>query len=159
MAPTRSESTGVSVFLAGSVEQDAAVEWRTKAAEALAQQPVTVFNPRRKSWDKSWKEDISNPLFKEQVTWELDHMDAADVIAVYFAPGTRSPVSMLEFGLYAKSGKLVVGCPDGFWRRGNIQVVCERLGIPLFDSLDDLAEGLIKAVKRSLDRGSSSSGS
>ena len=65
-------------------------------------------------------------------------LDAADIVIMYLAPGTMSPVSMLELGLYARSGKLRVCCPLGFWRRGNVEVVCLRNHIPLFETLDDL---------------------
>jgi hypothetical protein len=37
----------------------------------------------------------------------------------------------------ARSGKLVVGCPPGFYRRGNVEIVCERFAIPLVASWDD----------------------
>ena len=78
----------------------------------------------------------------EQVGWELDMLDAADVVVMYFAPGTKSPVSLLELGLCARSGKLKVCCPEGFWRRGNVEMVCRRHRIPLFETLDDLIADL-----------------
>jgi hypothetical protein len=53
-----------------------------------------------------------------------------------FVPETKSPITLLELGLHARSGKLVVGCPHGFWRRGNIEVVCARFGVPLFAEWD-----------------------
>ena len=56
---------------------------------------------------------------------------SASVIALWFVPESRAPISLLELGLSARSGKVVVGCPDGFWRKGNVEVVCERFGIPL----------------------------
>lgn len=27
--------------------------------------------------------------------------------------------------------------PNGYWRRGNVEVVCARYGIPLFDDFDE----------------------
>ena len=35
----------------------------------------------------------------------------------------RAPITLLELGLFARSGKLIVCCPDGYWRKGNIEVV------------------------------------
>lgn len=61
---------------------------------------------------------------------------------MYLAPATQSPVSLLELGLCARSGKLVVCCPAGFWRRGNVEMVCARHRIPLFDTLEDLLDDL-----------------
>jgi hypothetical protein len=46
----------------------------------------------------------------------------------------------LELGLFARSGKRVVGCPDGFWRKGNVEVVCDHYGIPMVEGLADLIE-------------------
>lgn len=50
---------------------------------------------------------------------------------MYFAPTTRAPITLLELGLFAQSGRLVVCCPDGFWRKGNVEVVSARYGVPL----------------------------
>ena len=50
---------------------------------------------------------------------------------LWFVPESRAPISLLELGLTARSGKVVVGCPDGFWRKGNVEVICKRFGIPL----------------------------
>jgi hypothetical protein len=76
------------------------------------------------------------------VEWELDMLDAADIVVMYLAAGTKSPISLLELGLYARSGKLKVCCPEGFWRRGNVEVVCRRYRVPLFATLDDLIDDL-----------------
>jgi hypothetical protein len=99
---------------------------------------------RGQAWNdaSSWSQRADDPQFSEQVSWELDMLDAADVVVMYFAPGTKSPVSLLELGLCARSGKLKVCCPEGFWRCGNVEMVCQRNRIPLFGSLDDLIADL-----------------
>ena len=83
-------------------------------------------------------QSIGNPQFREQVEWELHAQDQATLIVMYFAPATKAPITLLELGLAARSGKLVVGCPDGFWRKGNVEVVCAEYGIPLVADLDAL---------------------
>jgi hypothetical protein len=57
---------------------------------------------------------------------------------MYFAAPTKAPVTLLEFGLYARSGKLIVCCLEDYWRRGNLEVVCRRYGVPLVSMLADL---------------------
>jgi len=52
-------------------------------------------------------------------------------------PATQSPISLLELGLYANSGKLTVICPDGFYRKGNVEVVCALYDIPLFNNINE----------------------
>jgi nucleoside 2-deoxyribosyltransferase-like protein len=137
------------VFLAGSIEMGKAEQWQERIVAALSGNgdgdgdgDLVILNPRRDDWDDSWEQRADDPRFSGQVSWELDMLDAADVVVMYFAPGTRSPVSLLEFGLCARSGKLKVCCPEGFWRRGNVEMVCRRLRIPLFETLDDLIADL-----------------
>ena len=118
------------VFLAGSIEMGAAEDWQSTLTSALGEH-LTVLNPRREEWDASWRQSIDEPKFREQVEWELDGLDRADVIAMWFAGGTKSPITLLELGLHARGGKLIIGCPPEFWRRGNIEVVSARCKIPL----------------------------
>jgi hypothetical protein len=132
-----------SIFLGGSIEMGAAEDWQSKFTEAFADHSITILNPRRDDWDSSWKQDITDPNFNNQVNWELNALIDADCIVFYFDPNTKSPISLLELGLFARSGKLLVCCPEGFWRRGNVQIVCARWGIPLIETLDELI-GLAK---------------
>jgi len=130
--------TTPSVFLAGSIEMGTAIDWQTEVANGLSSLPVTILNPRRDDWDASWVQDIENAQFKEQVDWEMDHLNWSDVIALYLQPDTKSPISLLELGMHAHEGKMVVCCPPGFWRRGNVQIVCHRYGIPLVETTEEL---------------------
>lgn len=138
-------SNSIKIFLAGSIEMGTAVDWQTKVVKELNDftKDLIFLNPRRDSWDSSWVQSIENEKFYEQVTWELDALDKADYIFMYLDPNTMSPISLLELGLYANTGKLIVVCPDGFWRKGNVEVVCERFAIPLLNNLDDLLSHFI----------------
>jgi hypothetical protein len=128
----------VSIFLAGSIglpdSGGSAQDWQK---EFVARYPkgVLFFNPRRDDWDATW--DHNSDQFNEQVNWELDMLDDSDIIAMYFDPNTKSPISLLELGLYASQRKLIVCCPDGYWRQGNVRVVCERYNIPFFTNKED----------------------
>lgn len=136
--PTRPTITKPSVILYGSIEPDPAADWQTSLATSLSDLPIAVINPRCDAWDSTWVEDVSDLRFKEQVEWEMDHAKAADVIAFYFKPGTLTPITLLELGMYAGTGKAVVCCPERFYKRGNVQIVCQRYGIELLGSLDEL---------------------
>lgn len=124
------------VFLAGSIEMGTAENWQTHAEKRLEEIGMDVLNPRRDDWDSSWEQSIDNPHFYDQVTWELRGLDLAKYIIMYFDPNTKSPISLLELGLHAQSDKLIVICPDGFWRKGNVDIVCECYGIAQADSID-----------------------
>ena len=120
-----------------------AINWQEKIIEALSEtDALTFFNPRRLDWDSSWKQELTNPQFYQQVVWELNALEAVDHIIMYFDPNTKSPISLLELGLYAEKGKLWVCCPDGFWKKGNVDIICEQYHIPTFYTLDDLIEQL-----------------
>lgn len=125
-----------SIFLAGSIEMGIAEDWQTEVAKRLEDHKVTIFNPRRASWDSSWVQSIDNQQFRNQVEWELDHLHKADIVLLYLAPNTLSPISLMELGLHINSGKVIVCCPPGFWRKGNIEVVCNYYDCPLYEDLD-----------------------
>lgn len=141
-----------SVFLAGSIEMGNAEDWQTRITNALHDMEVTIFNPRRDDWDSSWEQKKENAQFRQQVEWELAALERATVIAMYFDPATKSPISLLELGLHAdilnpnSKSKLIVCCPEGFWRKGNVDIMCERYGIRQVDSIEELARQLRKAL-------------
>ncbi|SEP13099.1 Nucleoside 2-deoxyribosyltransferase like [Flavobacterium sp. CF108] len=130
------------VFLAGSIEMDKAINWQ-KRCEELLQDQFVIFNPRRNEWDSSWSQTIENIHFKEQVSWELQALERADIIIMYFAGDTMSPISLLEFGLYAQSHKMKVVVEENFWRKGNIDIVCERYSVEQFKTLEELIQNLL----------------
>ena len=131
------------VFLAGSIELGAAENWQEKIINILMKSNLDntyILNPRRLDWDSSWIQDISNSKFKEQVEWELNALELSSKILMYFDASTKSPISLLEFGMYAKTGKLIVCCPEGFWRKGNIDVVCEKYKVKQVNTVEELAK-------------------
>jgi hypothetical protein len=146
------KKVGVSVFLAGSIEMGKASEWQIYFTSTLSDLPITVFNPRHDNWDLTWKQDISHLKFKEQVVWEMDRLNEVDVIALYLEPGTLSPISLLQLGKYASSGRLVVCCPEGFWKRGNVQVICELDGVLLVETMDELKQHTRKRLEEAIEK-------
>jgi hypothetical protein len=134
------------VFLAGSIEMGGAPDWQTVVTRELDDLDITILNPRRDAWDASWEQSRAFAPFREQVEWELEAQERATVIAMYFAPTTKAPVTLLELGLFAKSGRLVVCCPPGYWRRGNVEIVCMRYGVRLAADLAALARATRDAL-------------
>lgn len=143
----------LSVFLAGSIEMDKAENWQHTIIQHFNKETITFYNPRRDSWDATWKQEIKNPKFKEQVIWELDALEQSDIIVMYFDPLTKSPISLLELGLYAKSKKMIVCCPEGFWRKGNVDIICERYEIQQVQNLN----ALINCIEVSLNNNANDS--
>lgn len=139
--PSDIESRLPSVFLAGSIDMGAAVNWQEQIERALDPHNVIIFNPRRDDWDSTWEQSIDNPQFFEQVSWELSRLEEASLIVFYFDPNGKAPITLLELGLFCHDmADVVVCCPEGYWRKGNVDVVCHRYGITQVSTLDDLIE-------------------
>jgi hypothetical protein len=145
-APLDFDPSQPSIFLAGSIEMGQAEDWQARFQASLNSADITILNPRRDAWDATWAQRIDNHQFRDQVEWELAAQERATLIAMYFAPATKAPVTLLELGLFARSGRLVVCCPDGYWRKGNVEIVCARYGVPLVESLDALITYTLSAI-------------
>lgn len=137
------QASGYKIFLAGSIEQDTAERWQDRIIEAVKDTNLCILNPRRKAWDASWIQEEGNPQFKQQVLWELAGQSIADLIIMYFDPKTKAPITLLELGLFHQKNLLVL-CPEGYWRKGNVDIVCKLHNIRQATDFDDL----IKQIKR-----------
>jgi len=129
------------LFLAGSIEMGKAEHWQKRLAEDIghSNKPLIVNDPRRDDWDSSWVQNIDNKMFHAQVSWELEHIERADLVVFYFDANTQSPITLMELGLVAGLYKpAVVYCPEPFWRKGNVDILCERYNIPMVNSYEDL---------------------
>lgn len=131
-----------SIFLAGTIEMGLSVDWQAKFITTYSARRGHIFNPRRNDWDSSWRQSIDNPEFKAQVDWEMAHIDDADIVVMYLDPDSMSPISLLELGYLAGTApeKVIVCCPKGFWRKGNVEVICYRHGIELVTTMATLHE-------------------
>lgn len=137
-----------SVFLAGTIDMGNSVDWQAWAAEQLRGHVDFVFNPRRPDWDASWAHDSLE--MTRQINWELDHLlDYADVKAFYFAKASMSPISFLELGLCLRknAGQTIVYCPQGFYRKSNVDVTCSRFGVKVYENETEWMEALIEKIK------------
>lgn len=127
------------IFTAGSIEMGVAEPWQEELAKELEGMKVLIFNPRREDWDSSWKQDPTpGTPFHEQVTWELDHIEKADLVVFYFDPETKSPITLAELGfVLGRSKYCIVCCPDGFYRKGNVVIMCQRNGIEVLNTKEE----------------------
>lgn len=138
-APNKYNLDKFTIFLAGSIEMGKAKPWQKEVTDSFKNNDVTILNPRRTDWDSSQEQSIENEYFKEQVVWELEAQDKSDLILMHFDEETKSPITLLELGLF-KDKEMIVCCPDGFWRKGNVDVVCERYKITQVDTLEEMID-------------------
>ena len=119
-----------SVFLAGTIDNGDSLNWQDKVIIELINLGVKnleIYNPRREHWNNNHsKEEI-----EKQIKWEQDHLDSADVIAMVLLDDSKSPISLLELGLYARTNKVIVFCTPKFYRWDNVRLTCEKYNITL----------------------------
>jgi hypothetical protein len=134
-------TTPLNVFLAGTIDNGDSSDWQLHLRTVFEDynDNLVFYNPRRDDWDASWTQSIDDPQFYEQVSWELDHLEKCDLIVMFIGANSKSPISLLELGLHA-GPKMVVCCEEGFYRKGNVDIVCERKGIPMVKDLEELTD-------------------
>lgn len=140
-APDRYEKqpNEVTLFLAGAIDNGKAVDWQDYTTEQLSDlDDLIILNPRRADWDSTWECSINNPQFVEQVNWELDGLNSCDLTLMYFPANSIAPISLLELGIITTQhlNTVIVVCEDGYHRKGNVDIVCDRYGVIQLDSLD-----------------------
>lgn len=136
------------IFLGGTIEQGRAENWQEFVAAELIDYDVLLLKPRRDDWDSTWIQSIDTPQFNCQVNWELDGLDDADIVLFVFASNeseaekVKAPITLLELGLHVKDKKCFVCCPDGYWRKGNVDIVCSRNNVKVHSNLNDMLADL-----------------
>ncbi len=143
------------IFLAGSIENGKAEKWQDAFVEEFKKiknlkRTVGIFNPRRDDWDPTWKEGSKE--LEEQIEWEVERLEQSDLIVMYLQPGTISPVSLYELGLFCKDvyalrKRMIVLCPSGFHRKTNVDVYCSYFDITVAKDMKDL----YKKAKKELE--------
>lgn len=121
------------IFLAGTIDMGNSRDWQMELFERLSgmEGRFIVYNPRQADWDASRPGEM-----EYQVRWELQHLEEADMIIMNILGSSRSPISLLEMGLHAKSRKMYVICEKDFYRYDNVRITCGYYGIPLYDDLE-----------------------
>ena len=116
------------VFLAGTIDNGDSINWQEEVIKGYTERfgdDVVFYNPRRPDWNQ-------HPMdLTHQIKWEQAHLDGADLIVMCLLDDSKSPISLLELGLYAQSHKIIVFCNSKFYRYQNVKLTCEKYGIPL----------------------------
>lgn len=150
-----------SVFLAGSIDQGTARLWQDELIAALKDKEWEIFNPRRLDWKTEWTNN--SPEFDYQVKWELFYIRMTRLIVFYFDENSKSPITLMELGLaiglrneylqalhscrnkdYKNIRGIIVCCPKGYWRYGNVKILCDTYGVEMVPDMSSLIQLLSK---------------
>lgn len=154
--PIHLDKHDVRIFLAGSIDNGSAEPWVKRMVglfenRSVGTNTVQFLNPRREQWDATLRPELDNPVFIEQIDWELTGIMGSDMVLFYFAPGSISPVTMLECGIAAAhpklNGSVYVCCPNGFWRKGNVEYTCRYFGVPVFDDMERMVDVVSSKIR------------
>lgn len=137
------ESTGHSVFLAGPTPRDLSIQsWRPEMIKTLRECGYTgdIFIPEKRG----------NYLDYEYVTntyWEVEHLNKATKI-IFWIPREISKMpaftTNIEFGEFMHSGKIILAFPPEAEKMRYLEVRAQMHNIPIFHTMKDVAEYLIK---------------
>ena len=117
-------------FLAGSIDFKESNPWR-ESFYKNSNEFIHFFDPTRPDHYL-----LNDEEMRQHINWELDALELADKIFLNFLSEAKSPISLVELGLYSKSAKLVVICPYDFYQYRYVETLCEKYDIPLFQKLE-----------------------
>lgn len=118
------------IFLAGSMDLDMVLPWRQEFINSFFE-TYNFLDPTNRLHGS-----LTNAQMKSHIIWELEALELADIVVLNLLPKAKSPISLVELGLYAKSRKLVVICPEDFYQNHYVKTLCEYYKVPLYRSLD-----------------------
>lgn len=125
-------------FLAGSIDINSEGNWRAKVVNEM-KDLWRFFNPTRLEHDT-----FSDSQMNTHIEWELDALELSDKILLNLLPNAKSPISLVELGLYVKTSKLIVVCPDQFYQKRYVNAICKKYNTPCFNDLDKAIKHLKK---------------
>lgn len=104
------------LFLAGGISN--CPDWQSHMVSLLRDENLTIFNPRRKDFDVSKKDES-----KKQIEWEARHLEKADMISFWFPSETLCPIVLYELGAWSMTDKKIfVGIHPDYKRREDVVI-------------------------------------
>ena len=139
-----------SIFLAGPVPRTQTISWRAEAEQYLRNQGYngTIYNPEVST------ANYEN-YYNEQFAWEHKMLDKSDIIVFWIPRKIKNQEALglttnIEFGLYAKSNKLIVGFPKNADEVQYIEKCCEENDIPCYNTLEEVLDKAISMAKNKM---------
>lgn len=140
------ENGKFSVFLAGTIDSGNSEDCQREIIENLQDNlDINIFNPRRSEWPS----DSDHNEIEKQIIWELDLLERADLIIFNILPNSKSPISLMEIGLFARSPhKVGIFCENNFYRYDNVKCVANKFHLNLYNTnnIADICEFISKRV-------------
>jgi calcineurin-like phosphoesterase family protein len=131
-----------SVFLAGPTPRDLETpSWRPNMVKALRDAGFNgdIIIPETRDPEVGYNYD-------NQIDWEHEGLTTADLI-IFWVPRELEKMpaftTNIEFGEWMNSGKVVLGYPEGAEKMKYMQYKADRIGIPNYDNMQDIANFVV----------------
>ena len=125
---------GKFIFLAGTIDNGDSEDWQKDVCEYAktlnSTQDIYIINPRREKWDP----EAGTEEVEKQVMWELGALKRSSYILMNILETSKSPITLLELGIFKDNPGLYVFCKPGFYRYTNVKVVCKEFDIKLYNN-------------------------
>lgn len=133
-----------SIFLAGPTpREESVISWRKEALKILEKAGYDghVFVPEPRSG--KWRDN-----YFDQIKWEKKGLSIADCIVFWIPRSETLPgfTTNVEFGMYANSGKIVLGAPEDAPKMKYLRVLGEDYNISQAVTLEDTVRKAIEMV-------------
>lgn len=138
----------ISIFLAGTIDQGNSHNWQNDFMNVFQDWDIDIYNPRRPHWNTTIDPTLVSNELENQVNWELDHLECSDLIVMRLLSSSLSPISLFEFGLFLGKRDIIVYCEEGFWRKGNVDIICDRYNIECHYNEMEFYNGVIDYLNR-----------
>ena len=151
-APERYYTGDVSLFLAGGITN--CPNWQQEMRALLKDLDIVVFNPRREDFP------IGDPNATfEQIKWEFEFLDRADMILFWFSRGSLNPIVLFEYGKWLMNTRnkenykpIFVGIDPEYKRKQDVEIQTSLengyISIRIKYSLEDLANQIINEFEK-----------
>ncbi len=144
---TNENINNVKLFLAGGISN--VPDWHSIVIDRLKEyENFTIYNPRRSFFDINNKN-----LLEEQVIWEYNHLESADIISFWFAKETLNPITLYELGKWANSTnkEIVIGIENEYLRKEDV-IIQTKLARPdikvICSNIESLCKEIITKLKK-----------
>ena len=128
------------LFLAGGITN--CPNWQEKIVNYLKNEDIYILNPRRKNFP------IDDPnASEEQIRWEFNALQLADIISFWFPKETLCPITLYELGFWNNSEKPIIIGMDKKYKRKQDVIIQSKLirdTVNINYTLKELAKNIIE---------------
>lgn len=135
----------IKLFLAGGIQN--CELWQNEMIDMLGHvNDLTIYNPRRSNFP------IDDPkAAEEQITWEYNHLNNADLISFWFSKETINPIVLFELGKFIETDKKIFIGIDPEYERIldiEIQTLLSNPSVEIVYSVKELSNQIINTILR-----------